>query len=148
MFLLANNQSIIYDIEKDQETMLPDLPNGVRASNPYDGTATLLPLHPPDYVSEILVCGGSNASDLAPLDQLSTQDPTSDQCSRLTITPEGIERGWQVERMLEGRIMNEMVLMPNGKVLIINGAQTGYGGYGAVPITPGIDTTSNADHPA
>lgn len=148
MFLLANNQSIIYDIEKDQETMLPDLPNGVRASNPYDGTATLLPLHPPDYVSEILVCGGSNASDLAPLDQLSTQDPTSDQCSRLTITPEGIERGWQVERMLEGRIMNEMVLMPNGKVLIINGAQTGYGGYNAVPITPGIDTTSNADHPA
>ena len=148
MFLQANNQSIIYDIEKDEETILPDLPNGVRACNPYDGTSTLLPLHPPDYTPEILICGGSNQSDFAPLDQLTTQDPTSDQCSRLTVTPEGIKRGWQVERMLESRILNEMVLMPNGQVLIINGAQTGYGGYDAVPIAPGVNSFSNADHPA
>lgn len=148
LFLQANNQSIIYDIEKDEETILPDLPNGVRACNPYDGTSTLLPLHPPDYIPEILICGGSNQSDFAPLDRLTTQDPTSDQCSRLTVTPEGIKRGWQVERMLESRILNEMVLMPNGQVLIINGAQTGYGGYDAIPIAPGVNSFSNADHPA
>ena len=42
--MLANNQSIIYDIENDTETILPDIPNGVRVTNPLDGSAILLPL--------------------------------------------------------------------------------------------------------
>ncbi|KAJ7174592.1 glyoxal oxidase N-terminus-domain-containing protein [Mycena filopes] len=51
IFMVANNQSIIYDIEADTETLLPDLPNGVRVTNPFDGTATLLPLSPPGSIS-------------------------------------------------------------------------------------------------
>jgi hypothetical protein len=145
VFLVANNQTIIYDIERDEEAILPDIPNGVHVTNPLDGTATLLPLHPPDYIPEILVCGGSNSSDTAPPDQLSTQDPASDQCSRITVTPEGIERGWEVEKMLEGRTLNEMIMMPNGKVLIINGAQTGYAAANAVS---NLVNDSDADHPA
>ncbi|CAK5262141.1 unnamed protein product, partial [Mycena citricolor] len=30
VFMIASNQSIIYDIEAKTETILPDLPNGVR----------------------------------------------------------------------------------------------------------------------
>lgn len=112
--------------------------------SPMDGTATLLPLSPPDYVPEILVCGGSNSTDTVPSIDLSSQDPASDQCSRITLTPEGIQKGWIVERMPEGRMMPEMILMPNGKVLIINGAQTGYAALDAVGDTIG---NSNADHP-
>ncbi|KAF5351167.1 hypothetical protein D9756_008348 [Leucocoprinus leucothites] len=145
VLMIASNQTIIYNIETDEETILPDIPNGVRVTNPYDGTATLLPLHPPDYVPEILVCGGSNASDTIPPAQLSSQHPASDQCSRMTVTPEGIKRGWKIERMLEGRTMNEMILMPNGKVLIINGAQTGYAAFNAVQDLIG---SADADHPA
>ncbi|KAJ3555692.1 hypothetical protein NP233_g12148 [Leucocoprinus birnbaumii] len=145
VLVIASNQTIIYDIEKDEETILPDIPNGVHVTNPFDGTATLLPLHPPDYTPEILVCGGSNSSDVAPPSELSSQDPASDQCSRITITPEGIKRGWEVERMLEARTLNEMILMPNGKVLIINGAQTGYAAFNAVQDLIGF---ADADHPA
>jgi len=117
----------------------------VRVTNPFDGTATLLPLSPPDYIPEVLVCGGTNKSDLIQPAKLSSQDPASDQCSRITLTPEGITKGWQVEHMLEPRMMPEMILLPNGKVVIINGAGTGYAAYGSVsdPVGP----SSNADHP-
>jgi len=141
--MVANNQSIIYDIEAQTETILPDIPNGVRVTNPYDGTATLLPLHPPDFIPEVLVCGGTNATDQIDPLELSTQDPASDQCSRITLTKEGIAKGWEVETMPEGRMMPEMIMMPNGQVLIINGAGTGYAALNSVGDPVG---SSNADH--
>ncbi|KAJ3572769.1 hypothetical protein NP233_g2878 [Leucocoprinus birnbaumii] len=146
VFIASNNQTIIYDVEEDRETRLPDIPNGVRVTNPFDGTATLLPLYPPDYIPEILVCGGTNTSDQIPVEQLSSQDPASDQCSRMTLTPEGIQKGWEIERMLEPRMMPEMVLMPNGQVIIINGAQTGYASV--THVKDPVGNNSNADHPA
>lgn len=144
--MAANNQTAIYDVETNTETRLPDIPNGVRVTNPFDGTLTLLPLHPPNYIPEVLICGGTNTSDQAPQGDLSSQDPASDQCSRMTLTPEGIKRGWELERMLEGRMMPDMVLMPNGQVLIINGAQTGYAAINTVKDP--IGNLSNADNPA
>ncbi|KAF9023852.1 copper radical oxidase [Rhodocollybia butyracea] len=144
VFIVANNETVLYDVEAQTETVMPPIPNGVRVTNPMDGTATLLPLSPPDYVPEILVCGGSNSTDTVPSADLSSQDPASDQCSRITVTPEGIEKGWIVERMPEGRMMPEMILMPNGKVLIINGAGTGYAALHSVGDPIG---NSNSDHP-
>ena len=46
--MVANNQSIIYNIETGEERILPDIPNGVRVTNPLDGSAILLPLSPPE----------------------------------------------------------------------------------------------------
>jgi len=146
IFLVANNQSAIYDIETNTETMLPPLPNGVRVTNPMDGTATLLPLSPPDFIPEVLVCGGSATDDSIPSANLSSQTPASDQCTRMTITPEGIKKGWVVEKLLEPRIMPEMILLPTGDVVITNGGMTGYAAIGSVG-NP-VDGASNADHPA
>ncbi|KAK7451010.1 hypothetical protein VKT23_012687 [Stygiomarasmius scandens] len=143
IFMVSNNQSAIYDIETRTETPLPDLPNGVRVTNPLDGTASLLPLSPPDYIPEVLVCGGTNKSDQLDWRQFSSQDPATDQCSRITLTPEGISKGWEVEHMPEPRIMPEMVLLPDGQVIIINGGRTGYAAYGTFPDSVG---QSNADH--
>ncbi|KAF9554606.1 copper radical oxidase [Agrocybe pediades] len=142
--MIANNQTIIYDIEKNTETILPDIPNGVRVTNPFDGTATLLPLSPPNFTPEVLVCGGSASDDTIPSEQLTSQDPATSQCSRLTITPEGIKKGWQVEHMLTPRIMPEAILLPNGQVLLINGGKTGYAAVASVGDPIG---GSNADHP-
>lgn len=144
VFIVANNQSIIYDVEKNTEVILPDVPNGVRVTNPFDGTAVLLPLSPPHYIPEVLVCGGSATDDRIPSEQLSAQTPASDQCSRITLTPEGIKKGWQVERMLEPRTMPEMIPLPNGKIIMLGGAGTGYAAIASVSDTPG---ESNADHP-
>ncbi|KAJ3517317.1 hypothetical protein NLJ89_g578 [Agrocybe chaxingu] len=145
ILMIANNQTIIYDIEKDTETILPDIPNNVRVTNPLDGSATLLPLSPPDFIPEVLVCGGSTTSDQIQPGNLSSQDPASAQCSRMALTPEGIEKGWEVEEMLEPRIMPELLLLPNGQVLIVNGGQTGYAAFGSV--RDPVGDSSNADHP-
>lgn len=143
--MAANSRTIIYDMEARTERMLPDIPNGVRITNTYDGTAQLLPLSPAKYVPEVLVCGGTNSSDqVNPATELSSQDPASDQCSRIVLTEEGIRKGWEVERMLEGRMMPEMVLLPSGEVLIINGVGTGYASTFGVRDLVG---QSNADHP-
>ncbi|KAG6874246.1 hypothetical protein C0993_000770, partial [Termitomyces sp. T159_Od127] len=129
----------------DTETRLPDIPNGVRVTNPFDGTAALLPLRPPHYIPEVLVCGGSNSSDALPSEQLDSQDPASDQCSRLLLTTQGIQRGWVVERMPVGRMMSEMLLMPDGRALIISGGATGYAAVASV--ANAVSENSNCDHP-
>ena len=49
VFMVANNQTIIYDIEANTETILPDIPNNVRVTNPIDGSAILLPLSPAKF---------------------------------------------------------------------------------------------------
>ena len=84
-------------------------------TNPADGSAILLPLSPPDYVPEVLVCGGQLFDTSVPDFNQTSQHLASDQCERITLTPEGIEKGWQVEKMLEPRVMPEMVHMPNGQ---------------------------------
>ncbi|KAI0076968.1 hypothetical protein K474DRAFT_1182017 [Panus rudis PR-1116 ss-1] len=143
VFMVANNQSIIYDIEANTETILPDIPNGVRVTNPMDGSAILLPLSPPDFTPEVLVCGGSAVDDRIQPENLSSQIPATSQCSRIKLTPEGIAKGWEVEHMLEGRTMPELVHLPNGQVLIANGARTGFAAIAQVPDAIG---NSNADH--
>ncbi|KAJ7852692.1 hypothetical protein B0H14DRAFT_2580860 [Mycena olivaceomarginata] len=125
VFMVAGNQSIIYDIEAKTETILPDILNGVRVTNPMDGSATLLPISPPHYIPEIL-------------------DPASHQCNRITPTPARIEKGWEVERMLERRIMPELILLPNGQVLTINDGQTGYAAMLSVGDLVGNSDADNA----
>ena len=142
VFMVANNQSIIYDIEAKTERILPDIPNNVRVTNPIDGSAILLPLHPPDFTPEVLVCGGT-ATDTIPSDQLTSQVPATSQCSRIKLTEEGIKEGWQVEHMLEGRMMPELVHIPNGQILITNGAGSGFAAIASVGDPIG---NSNADH--
>ncbi|KAI0686469.1 glyoxal oxidase N-terminus-domain-containing protein [Cytidiella melzeri] len=144
VFIVANNQSIIYDIEKNTETILPDIPNNVRVTNPIDGSAILLPLSPPDFTPEVLVCGGVAVDPATPPAELSSQMPATSQCSRITLTEAGIAKGWEVEHMLEGRTMPELVHLPNGQVLIINGGGSGFAAIAQVKDPVG---NSNADHP-
>ncbi|KAI0832917.1 glyoxal oxidase N-terminus-domain-containing protein [Trametes gibbosa] len=142
VFMVANNQSIIYDIEANTERILPDIPNNVRVTNPMDGSAILLPLSPPDFIPEVLVCGGTQTDTIDPL-SLSSQTPATSQCSRIRLDEEGIAKGWQVEHMLEGRTMPELVHLPNGQVLITNGAGSGFAAINSVGEPIG---NSNADH--
>ncbi|KAJ7811613.1 glyoxal oxidase precursor [Mycena olivaceomarginata] len=146
VFVIANNITMIYDIEANTETRLPDLPNGVRVANPFDGTGQLLRYPPPLYEPTVLVCGGSATDDRRPTTNLTTKDPATNQCSRITLTPAGVAKGWEVERMPETRILMESVMLPTGDVLLINGAKTGYSGYPRV--SDANATSSNAAGPA
>jgi len=75
---------------------------------------------------------------------MSSQTPASDQCSRMKLDAAGIAGGWKVEKMPGPRLMIDALLMPDGNVLLINGAATGLAAFNAVPDMVG---SSNADHP-
>ncbi len=145
VFIAANRDAIIYDWINNQETRLPQIPNGVRVTYPMTGTGLLLPLIPENgYTPEVLLCGGSTVDDSRAGYEISSQDPASAQCSRIVLTEAGISAGWKTESMPQARIMPDAVLLPTGKVLIVNGGRTGIAGYGNVR---GQIGASNADHP-
>jgi hypothetical protein len=82
-----------------------------------------------NYTPEVLLCGGSKNDDTVPPSQLSSQTSASKQCARMVLTPEGIAAGWQVESMPGNRMMIDAIVMPDGNVLLINGASTGVSAF-------------------
>ncbi|KAJ6599809.1 glyoxal oxidase N-terminus-domain-containing protein [Mycena vulgaris] len=147
LFVAANQKAMIFNWKTNTETPLPGIPNGVRVSYPLSGSAILLPLTPENkYTSEVMICGGTTILDTADPSTLSSQFPASAQCSRLLLTAEGIAAGWKVEHMPQARVMPDMVLLPDGRVVIVNGAQTGFAAYANAP--DALGPISNADHPA
>ncbi|KAG8714132.1 hypothetical protein FRC08_012322 [Ceratobasidium sp. 394] len=146
IFVAANNMAMTFNWQTNPETRLPNLPNGQIVTYPYNGVGVLLPLTPENnYTPEVLLCGGSQLDPNLKENEVSSQSPTSDQCSRLVLTPAGIAAGWKVESMPYGRIMPDATILPDGRILIVNGAKTGTAGYGNVPDQVG---QSNADNPA
>ncbi|KAJ7195304.1 glyoxal oxidase N-terminus-domain-containing protein [Mycena pura] len=147
LFVAANQRAMIFDWQTNTETQLPNIPNGVRFSNPSSGSAVILPLTPENnYTPEVMICGGTTLNDTATPTTFSSQTPASDQCARLVLTSKGIAAGWTVESMPQSRVMPDMILLPDGRVVIVNGGQTGFASFGTVPDVVGPD--SNADHPA
>ncbi|KAJ7498245.1 glyoxal oxidase N-terminus-domain-containing protein [Mycena galericulata] len=146
LFVSANQDAMILNWKTNTQTSLPGIPNGVRISSPFSAGHVLLPLSPAnDYIPEIMICGGSTISDTEAPSSISSQAPTSDQCIRMVLNAAGIAAGWKVETMPQGRIMVDMVLLPDGRVMLVNGATTGVAGYGNVGNQIG---QSNADNPA
>ncbi|KAF8509439.1 glyoxal oxidase N-terminus-domain-containing protein [Gautieria morchelliformis] len=146
LFVVANTQAMIFNWRTNTETRLPGIPNGVRVNSPFSASAVLLPLSPTNnYTPEVLICGGSTVSDSVPASTISSQTPASKQCSRMVLNTAGIAAGWQVESMPQARIMPNAILLPDGRVLLVNGAQTGVAGYDNVANKIG---SSNADNPA
>ncbi|KAH8814716.1 glyoxal oxidase N-terminus-domain-containing protein [Flagelloscypha sp. PMI_526] len=147
IFVAANTKAMILNWKTNTERRLPDIPNGVRITSPFSTPGALLPLSAANsYTPEVLICGGSTVLDTTdPWGAgITSQIPASSQCIRMVLTDAGIAAGWQVEQMPTPRIMGELVHMPDGRLLLVNGAQTGVGGYGNVQQQIG---ESNADNP-
>lgn len=72
----------------------------------------------------IVVCGGAQYGAFI---ERSTDTPAHGSCGRIIATSD--EPGWEMEDMPFGRIMGDMVMLPTGDVLIINGAQAGTQGF-------------------
>ncbi|KAE9407813.1 hypothetical protein BT96DRAFT_1037614 [Gymnopus androsaceus JB14] len=151
LFIAANQQAMIFDWKTNTEVLrLPDIPNGVRVTSPFSAGSVLLPLTPENnYTPEVLICGGSTISDTQDPDTISAETPASAQCSRIVLTADGIAAGWSVETMPVPRIMTDLILLPDGRVMIVNGAQTGVAGFAGLG-TEVLNAVGNsfADNPA
>ncbi|XP_059284686.1 aldehyde oxidase GLOX1-like [Lycium ferocissimum] len=130
LFIFANNQAILFDYKKTMVVKTyPQIPGGDPRNYPSTGSAVLLPLknlHPKNIQAEVLVCGGASKDSYLKANQSIFIDALN-TCGRITVTDPNPE--WAMETMPMARTMSDMVILPNGDVLIINGAEKGTAGW-------------------
>ncbi|CAI0390118.1 unnamed protein product [Linum tenue] len=134
IFVFANNRSVL--LNPDTNTVVREFPvlHGGHRNYPASGMAVLLPLElktsDPKEIpdAEVLVCGGSSHIDSYTLASKNMFYQALRDCGRLKITRE--RPSWRRELMPTPRIMGDMVILPTGEVLMVNGAQRGASGWG------------------
>ncbi|KAH9935742.1 copper radical oxidase [Fomitopsis serialis] len=131
LIMQSNWGTALLDYKTHTETEISAMVHAVRTYPASAGTA-MLPLTPANnYTATILFCGGSNIQP----DQWVTnwdiaQYPASDSC--VTITPDVSTNYVEDDPLPEVRSMGNLIFLPNGKILCLNGAGTGVAGYGNV----------------
>nr|CEG04248.1 unnamed protein product [Fusarium clavum] len=124
-FTQFNESRLLSQTDFQSIKKLPDMPGQINnpltgRNYPLQGTMMVLP-HKAPYSDpvEVLICGGT------------THEPGNDaldNCVLMAPDVEGAE--WTIERMPSKRVMPNMVALPDGRYLILGGAQVGRGGFG------------------
>ncbi|SCV67311.1 BQ2448_5957 [Microbotryum intermedium] len=132
VFMQADWKTQILDPIMWEETLLPDVPIAQR-TYPASGATVMLPLTPANnYKVTLLFCGGltPERDDWDVLKWNIAETPASDSC--VSINPEdGADARWEHDDSLpEGRTMGNFIILPTGKILLLNGAGKGAAGYG------------------
>ncbi|CAE6489177.1 unnamed protein product [Rhizoctonia solani] len=130
LFIQTNWGAAILDYKKNVQSNLDDIPHAVRTYPASAGTA-MLPLTPANnWTATMLFCGGSDLQPKQWTDGSSKVNvPASSSCVK--ITPD-VDATWEDDDELpdSGRVMGNMILLPDGKIFLVNGANTGTAGYG------------------
>ncbi|KAG2556040.1 aldehyde oxidase GLOX-like [Panicum virgatum] len=137
VFVFANDRAVVFDpYNRAPLRRLPAVPGGVPRNYPSSGSSVLLPLRPdaPEH-AEVLVCGGAPRGAYHLALRNATFVPADRTCAR--IAPTDRDPAWAIEEMPLARVMGDMVLLPTGDVLIVNGAAAGTAGWelGRGPVT-------------
>ncbi|KAJ6463962.1 glyoxal oxidase N-terminus-domain-containing protein [Mycena sanguinolenta] len=138
IFMQANLSSTIWNFEDNTETDLPDMPNGVIRVYPASGANAMLPMTPANnYSQTIIFCGGSDMPEPDwgnfSYPYINTWDyPASKDCQRITPEPsDGSAAQYiQDDNMPVGRTMSQFIILPDGKLLLVNGGLNGTAGFG------------------
>lgn len=130
LFVFANTRAVLLDYNLNQVVRrYPPIPDYHPRNYPSSGSSVLLSLRldqARDVKSEVLICGGAppgsfqRASAGEFVKALTT-------CGRIVVTDPNPT--WEMEEMPIGRVMGDMLLLPTGDVLIINGAGSGTAGW-------------------
>ncbi|KAJ0046418.1 hypothetical protein Pint_05638 [Pistacia integerrima] len=128
LFIFSNNRSILLDPKTNQVVReFPVLPGGSR-NYPASGMSVLLPLRLKlgtlkKINAEVLVCGGAPWDSFYYAETQKKFLPALQDCGRIQITkPNSV---WRIEKMPSPRVMGDMMILPNGDVIMFNGAKTG-----------------------
>ncbi|WVZ14191.1 hypothetical protein V8G54_011757, partial [Vigna mungo] len=130
LFVFSNNRSILLNPNNHKVVRIfPVLPGGSR-NYPASGMSAMLPLNlDPNEVDsskikvEVMVCGG-NTYDSFNLAETKKQFlPALKDCGRMVITDQDPQ--WDIEYMPSARTLGDLLVLPNGQLLFINGAQKG-----------------------
>ncbi|XP_057973380.1 aldehyde oxidase GLOX-like [Malania oleifera] len=130
LFIFANNRAILFDYKSSVVVRnFPEIPGGDPRNYPSTGSAVLLPLKNLRGLSveaEVLVCGGAPRGSFFQA-QTGVFVGALNTCGRIKITDPSPT--WVMETMPVARVMGDMILLPNGDVLIVNGASAGTAGW-------------------
>ena len=120
IYIFANQKSMIFNVARNEVIRrLPDIPGGPR-SYPLTGSHVLLPLDPAKgYAHEILVCGGS--------ERMEQNAKALQTCGRINLAD--ADPQWEMDEMPSRRLMGDAIILADGKVMLLNGCQTGYAGF-------------------
>lgn len=124
LFIFANNKAVSYDYNTNRVTKVYPILEGGPRNYPSAGSSAMLALTGDYSSATVVICGGAEYG--AYLERM-TDSPAHGSCGRIEATrPDSV---WEMEGMPFGRIMGDMVMLPTGDVLIINGAQAGTQGF-------------------
>lgn len=129
LFIFANRDSILLDYKNNVVVKTyPTIPGAGPRNYPSSGSSVMLPLSASDGFQkvEVLICGGCPDNGFASAQAGNFTDALN-TCGRMVITD--LNPVWVMENMTGPRTMGDMLLLPNGEVLIINGAQKGVAGW-------------------
>ncbi|XP_057787932.1 aldehyde oxidase GLOX-like [Salvia miltiorrhiza] len=128
IFIFANTDSILFNYKRNKVVKtFPRIPGKGSRTYPSSASSVLLPLDHADHFlkAEVMICGGA-AAGAVPAARRGRFLPGLSSCGRMTIT--GNNHKWKMEQMPGARLMHNMIILPNGNVLIINGAGSGCAG--------------------
>ncbi|KAF9484627.1 copper radical oxidase [Pholiota conissans] len=119
-----NEARILEPVNFNTILQLPNIPGSVNnflagRTYPLQGAAVPFPMKAP-YTDplRVLICGGGANGAGVPIDNC------------VTITPEVAGATWTLERMPMRRVMPNIVSLPDGTFMILNGAHDGVAGFG------------------
>jgi len=133
LFIFANNRSIEFDYVSGKVVReFPIMPSPERRNYPSTGSSVILPVVLNGSSSslpeiEVLICGGASPESFDLADSKGVYVAAARTCGRMKITAP--QPQWIMEEMPMPRVMSDMVMLPTGDVLIVNGASNGTAGW-------------------
>ncbi|XP_016435642.2 aldehyde oxidase GLOX-like [Nicotiana tabacum] len=131
LFIFANTRTIILDYKKNEVVReLPSIPGNEPRNYPSTGSAVLLPLDENRPMqAEIMVCGGAPRRAFG-LTDYGVYMTALSSCGRITISDDHVsDSSWKMEQMPTPRVMSDMLILPSGDIILINGAARGTAGW-------------------
>ncbi|GAB2287396.1 hypothetical protein Dimus_021774 [Dionaea muscipula] len=130
LFIFANTRAIAFDYNQHRVVReFPSIPGGEPRNYPSTGSSVLLPIDEnriPLHV-EVLVCGGAPPGAFLNATRNRVFLHALNSCGRIAVSDQNPM--WVMESMPLARVMGDMLLLPNGDVMIINGAGSGTAGW-------------------
>jgi hypothetical protein len=149
LFIFANTRSVLFDYKQNMIVKeFPEIPGGDPHNYPSSGSSVLLPLdeNQASIEATVMICGGAPRGSFEAASKQNSFMQALTTCGFLKVTDSN--PNWIIENMPMARVMGDMLILPNGDIIIINGAELGTAGWenGRQPVlTPVIFRLSETD---
>ncbi|KAA8544986.1 hypothetical protein F0562_019797 [Nyssa sinensis] len=136
LFIFANTRSISLNYKQNRVVReFPRITGDDPRNYPSTGSSVLLPIDENEAIkAEVMICGGAPRGSFRRAARR-IFIPAISTCGRMKLTDEN--PNWMMENMPMARVMSDMLLLPTGDVIMINGAGAGTAGWenGREPVT-------------